>query len=126
MELKMVKKVYIVEDNEKNMKLFKAILKLIPDVEVFSETRGDLGLELIKSGDPDLIILDIQLPQINGIDITKELRKIDKFKKIPIIAVTSFAMKGDKERILEAGVNEYIAKPIRVQDFRELVKGMIK
>lgn len=122
----MVKKVYIVEDNEKNMKLFKAILKLIPDVEVFSETRGDLGLELIKSGDPDLIILDIQLPQINGIDITKELRKIDKFKKIPIIAVTSFAMKGDKERILEAGVNEYIAKPIRVQDFRELVKGMIK
>lgn len=121
----MAKKVYVVEDNEKNMKLFKAILKLMPNVEVFTETRGDLGLELIKSGDPDLIILDIQLPEISGLDITKELRKIDKFKEVPIIAVTSFAMKGDKERILESGVDKYIAKPIKVQDFRKLVKNTL-
>lgn len=121
----MVKKVYVVEDNEKNMKLFKAILKLIPDLEIFTETRGDLGLELIKSGDPDLIILDIQLPELSGLDITKELRKIEKFKKVPIIAVTSFAMKGDKERILEAGVDKYVPKPIKVQEFRELIKKTI-
>ena len=121
----MPKNVYVIEDNAKNMKLFKAILKLIPDVEMFTETRGDLGLELIKSGDPDLLILDIQLPEISGIEIAKELRKLDKFKDVPIIAVTSFAMKGDKERILEAGVNEYVAKPIKVQDFRELVKSML-
>lgn len=116
---------YVIEDNVKNMKLFKAILKLIPDIKIFSETRGDLGLELIKSGDPDLIILDIQLPEFSGIDIAKELKKIDKFKEVPIIAVTSFAMKGDKERILEVGIDEYIAKPIRVQEFRELVKSML-
>ena len=118
----MTKNVYVIEDNEKNMKLFRAILKLIPDVEIFEETSGDLGLELIKSGNPDLIILDIQLPEMSGMDICIELRKIEIFKEIPIIAVTSFAMKGDKERILSAGFNEYISKPIKVNDFRELVK----
>ena len=122
----MIKSVYVIEDNEKNMKLFRAILKLIPDVEVFEETSGELGLELIKSGNPDLIILDIQLPEISGIDICIELRKIEKFKEIPIIAVTSFAMKGDKERILSAGFNEYISKPIKVNEFRELVKTYLK
>jgi len=65
----MTKNVYVIEDNEKNMKLFRAILKLIPDVVIFEETRGDLGLELIKSGNPDLVILDIQLPEMSGIDI---------------------------------------------------------
>lgn len=116
-----MKNVYVVEDNEKNMKLFRAILKLIPDLEIFEETRGDLGFELIKSGDPDLVILDIQLPEKNGIEICTELRQIEKFKEVPIIAVTSFAMKGDKERILAAGFNQYISKPIKVKEFRELV-----
>jgi CheY-like chemotaxis protein len=120
-----MKSIYIVEDNEKNMKLFRAILKLIPDIKIFEETQGDLGLELIKTGDPDLIILDIQLPVINGIEICTELRKMKKFKAIPIIAVTSFAMKGDRERILEAGFNEYISKPIKVQEFRSLVENII-
>ncbi|TET61424.1 MAG: response regulator [Promethearchaeota archaeon] len=122
----MTKNVYVIEDNEKNMKLFRAILKLIPEVEIFEETRGDLGLELVKSGNPNLVILDIQLPEISGIDICTELRKIEKFKKIPIIAVTSFAMKGDRERILSAGFNEYISKPIKVKEFREMVKSYLK
>ncbi len=120
-----MKKIYVIEDNEKNMKLFRAILKLIPDVEIYEETRGDLGFELIKSGEPDLIILDIQLPELDGVEICKKLRKIEKFKNVPMIAVTSFAMKGDKERILNAGFNEYISKPIRVQEFRELVKSYL-
>ena len=107
------------------MKLFRAILKLIPDVEILEETRGDSGLELVKSGNPDLVILDIQLPEISGIDICIELRKIEKFKEIPIIAVTSFAMKGDRERILSAGFTEYISKPIKVNEFREMVKGYL-
>ena len=122
----MTKPVYVIEDNEKNMKLFRAILKLIPDVEIFEETSGILGLELIKSGNPELIILDIQLPEMNGIDICIELRRNERFKDIPIIAVTSFAMKGDKERILSAGFNEYISKPIKVNEFRELVKEYLK
>ena len=121
-----MKSVYVVEDNEKNMKLFRAILKLIPDIEIFEETRGDLGLELIKSSNPDLVILDIQLPEMNGIEICSELKKIEKFKVIPFIAVTSFAMKGDKERILAAGFEHYISKPIKVQEFRELVKKLLE
>ncbi len=121
----MTKNIYIIEDNEKNMKLFRAILNLLPGVVIFEETRGDLGLELIKSGNPDLIILDIQLPEISGIEICIELRKIEKLKNIPIIAVTSFAMKGDKDRILLAGFNEYISKPIRVAEFKELVKKLL-
>ncbi|MFX1398788.1 MAG: response regulator [Promethearchaeota archaeon] len=121
----MTKKVYVIEDNAKNMKLFKAILNLIPNIEVFEEIRGDLGLELIKSGEPDLIILDIQLPGMSGIEICTELRKIDKFKDVPIVAVTSFAMKGDKERILSAGFTTYVSKPIKVVDFRELVNQYV-
>lgn len=117
----MSKSVYIVEDNEKNMKLFMAILKLIPNLQIHSETRGDSGLELIKNGDPDLIILDIQLPEKSGIEICKEIREMDKFQNTPILAVTSFAMKGDKERILSAGFTEYTSKPIQVAHFRELV-----
>ena len=120
-----MKKVYVIEDNEKNMKLFRAILKLIPNIEIFEETQGDLGFELIKSGNPDLIILDIQLPKMNGIDICRELRKLKKYEKTPIIAVTSFAMKGDKERIMSAGFNNYIAKPIKVQEFRELISNYL-
>ena len=122
----MTKNVYVIEDNEKNMKLFRAILKLIPDVEVFEETQGDLGLELLSSGNPDLVILDIQLPKISGLDICVELRKNERYKEIPIIAVTSFAMKGDRERILLAGFNEYISKPIKVNEFREMVKMYLK
>ena len=121
-----MKSVYVVEDNEKNMKLFRAILKLIPNIEIFEETRGDLGLELIKSSNPDLVILDIQLPEMSGIEICSELKKLDKFKGIPFIAVTSFAMKGDKERILAAGFDQYISKPIKVQEFRELVKKQLQ
>ena len=121
----MTKNVYVIEDNEKNMKLFRAILNLIPEIAIFEEMRGDTGLDLIKSGDPDLVILDIQLPELSGIEICIELRKIEKFKNTPIIAVTSFAMKGDKDRILSAGFSEYISKPIRVSDFRELVKNYL-
>jgi two-component system cell cycle response regulator DivK len=120
-----MKSIYIVEDNEKNMKLFRAILKLIPNIEIFEETQGNLGLELIKTGNPNLIILDIQLPILNGIEICEELRRIDKFINIPIIAVTSFAMKGDKERILKAGFNEYVSKPIKVKEFRNLIEKYI-
>ena len=120
-----MKNVYVVEDNEKNLKLFRAILKLVPEITIFEETRGDLGFELIKSGNPDLVILDIQLPEMNGIEICSELKKIEKFKDVPFIAVTSFAMKGDKERILSAGFDHYVSKPIKVQEFRELIKSLI-
>jgi len=122
----MSKKIYIVEDNEKNMELFIALLETLPDLKIFTATKGKEGLELIKSGNPDIIILDIQLPDISGTEICKELRKIERFKTTPIIAVSSLAMKGDKEMIMEAGFDKYISKPIMIKDFREFIQNLLK
>ncbi|MFX0103024.1 MAG: response regulator [Candidatus Hodarchaeota archaeon] len=121
----MTKRIYIIEDNEKNMSLFNAILKTINDVELFTEMRGDTGLKLIQDGNPDLIILDVQLPGINGIELCKELRKRENLKNIPIVAVTAFTMKGDQERILAAGFDKYISKPIRVKEFKEIITSYL-
>ncbi len=115
------KQIFIVEDNEKNLELFKAVLGTIPDLNILTSITGEEGLQYLKTNNLDIIILDIQLPNMSGIDICKELRKLDKYKKTPILAVTSFAMKGDKERILDAGFNDYISKPLQIKGFRELV-----
>jgi len=120
------KKICIIEDNEKNLELFIAALGTIPNIEILSSITGKKGLKLIQSNDPDIIILDIQLPDKNGTDICRELRKLKKFKKTPIIAVTSFAMKGDKERILEAGFDDYVSKPLKITNFREKIQKLIK
>jgi len=120
------KKIYIVEDNEKNLELFIAVLETIPELEIFSSATGREGLKLIQSANPDLIILDIQLPDINGTEICKELRKLERFKKTPILAVTSIAMKGDKERILKAGFNDYLPKPIFVKNFKEIIQNLLR
>jgi len=121
----MTKKIYLIEDNEKNMKLFKAIFNKMQDIELFTEMEGVKGLELIKSGNPDLVILDIQLPNLSGIDICRELRKLKKFQETKFIAVTAFAMKGDEERILNAGFNCYLSKPIKINEFRQTVSNLL-
>lgn len=121
----MTKKIYLIEDNEKNMKLFKAVLNKMEGIELFTDMEGDTGLEMIKSGEPDLVILDIQLPKLSGIDICKELRKLNKFKDTKIIAITAFAMKGDEDRILNAGFDGYIAKPIKITEFRQTVTELL-
>ncbi len=120
------KKIIVVEDDSKNMKLFVAILRTIPNLLIIVEARGDRAVELIVKEHPDLIILDIQLPEKSGIEICKELRAIDMFKAVPIVAVTSFAMKGDRDRILDAGFTTYMSKPINVNEFREYVKRMLQ
>jgi len=114
------------QDNKKNLELFKAVLGMIQNLEISAKENGREGLELIKSEDPDIILLDIQLPDINGTDICKELRQMDKFKNTQIIAVTSFAMKGDKDRIIEAGFNEYISKPLNIIDFRKKIQNLME
>ena len=122
----MKKKIFVVEDNENNMILFKAVLNTMPNIEIDAETHGDRAFESLKSGNPDLIILDVHLPGMSGTEICKELRKIAKFKNTPIIAVTSFTMKGDKERILEAGFSTYITKPIKINDFRKTIQDFLE
>ena len=98
---------------------------MLPNIEISTATRGKEGLELIKSLNPDIIILDIQLPDMNGTEICRELRKIESFEITPIIAVTSFAMKGDKERILESGFDYYVSKPLIIKDFKDLIQEIM-
>ena len=126
MEVILVHKIIIIEDNTKNLELFKAVLGMIPNIEILTATKGKEGLKLIKSNEPDIILLDIQLPDMNGMKICKELRELDNFKNTPIIAVTSFAMKGDRERILETGFTDYIAKPLNILEFRKKIEGLIE
>jgi len=119
------KTVLIVEDNELNMKLFHDLL----DANGYRvlKTRDSLSaLDLARHHMPDLIIMDIQLPEVSGIEVTKWLKEDDELKSIPVIAVTAFAMKGDEEKIREGGCEAYISKPISVLSFLQTVDDFLK
>jgi two-component system, cell cycle response regulator DivK len=116
----MSKTVLVVEDNELNMKLFNDILEAHGHSTV--QTRdGNNVLELARENRPDLILMDIQLPGVSGLDVTKWLKNDDDLKHIPVIAVTAFAMKGDEQKIREGGCEDYISKPISVTTFMEVI-----
>lgn len=117
----MGKKVLIVEDNELNMKLFSDLLEAHKYITI--QTRdGMAALDLAREHQPDLILMDIQLPEVSGLEVTKWLKEDEELRSIPVIAVTAFAMKGDEEKIREGGCEAYIAKPISVGHFLETVK----
>ena len=166
--IKIKKYIYIVEDDERNMKFFKKLLGLLkkdhvsyydsirgkdgielipwkvvdnPEIIIYTALNGSVGLELINSselpisgkkdikiklGQADVIILDIQLPEISGVDICSSLRNTKRFKTSFIIAVTAYAQVGDKETILDAGFNRYITKPIKYEDFLAIIKEELK
>jgi two-component system cell cycle response regulator DivK len=115
------KKVMIVEDNELNMKLFHDLLEA-HGVETIQARDGKNVLALAREHKPDLVLMDIQLPEVSGLDITKWLKEDDELKSIPVIAVTAFAMKGDEQKIREGGCEDYISKPISVIKFIETVQ----
>lgn len=117
----MSKKVLIVEDNELNMKLFHDLLEA-HGMSTIQTSNGREALELAREHHPDLILMDIQLPEVSGLEVTKWLKEDDDLKSIPVIAVTAFAMKGDEEKIREGGCEDYIAKPISVTKFLEVVE----
>ena len=120
----MPKKVLIVEDNELNMKLFHDLL----EAQGYStlETRDGLAaLTMAREHRPDLILMDIQLPEISGLEVTKWLKDDESLAHIPVIAVTAFAMKGDEERILAGGCEAYLSKPISVGKFIETVRRFL-
>jgi two-component system cell cycle response regulator DivK len=120
----MTKTVLIVEDNDLNMKLFHDLL----DAHGYStlQTRDGMeALSLAREHSPDLILMDIQLPEVSGLEVTKWLKEDDKLRTIPVVAVTAFAMKGDEERIREGGCEAYISKPISVAKFLETVRQFI-
>ena len=117
----MSKKILIVEDNELNMKLFRDLLEA-HDFETITVRNGERVFEIVKDERPDLILMDIQLPEISGLDITKELKADDAFRDIPVIAVTAFA---DEEKIRESGCDAYIAKPISIVSLIQTVKACL-
>ena len=120
----MTKTVLIVEDNELNMKLFHDLLDA-HGYKTLQTRNGMEALSLAREHRPDLILMDIQLPEVSGLEVTKWLKEDDQLKQIPVVAVTAFAMKGDEERIREGGCEAYISKPISVTMFLDTVRQFI-
>lgn len=120
----MAKTVLIVEDNELNMKLFHDLLEA-HGYQTLQTRTGIEALELAREHRPDLILMDIQLPEVSGLEVTKWIKEDDDLKVIPVIAVTAFAMKGDEERIRQGGCEAYISKPISVAKFLETVRSFL-
>ncbi len=118
------KTVLVVEDNELNMKLFHDLLEA-HGYNIIQTKDGMDALRLAREHKPDLILMDIQLPEVSGLEVTKWIKEDDELKSIPVIAVTAFAMKGDEEKIREGGCEAYIAKPISVTNFLETVQRFL-
>jgi two-component system cell cycle response regulator DivK len=121
----MQKTVLIVEDNDLNMKLFHDLLDA-HGYRVLQTKDGMEALSIARQHMPDLILMDIQLPEVSGLEVTKWIKEDDKLRHIPVVAITAFAMKGDEERIREGGCEAYVAKPISVRSFLETVKQFLE
>ncbi len=124
-DVTMKKTVLVVEDNELNMKLFNDLLEA-HGYNVVQTRDGLTALDLARKHKPDLILMDIQLPEVSGIEVTKWLKEDDALRSIPVIAVTAFAMKGDEQKIREGGCEAYISKPISVVHFLQTIDGFLK
>ncbi len=120
----MNEKILIVEDNEINMKLIKAILKTKGYVLVEAKD-GEEALQAVVRERPDLILMDIQIPKIDGLEATRRIRKMEELGNTLIIALTAHAMEGDREKILDAGCDGYIAKPIDTRTFPSEVEAIL-
>jgi len=117
-------KILIVDDNELNLKLCCAILK--NDYQIFTATSAEEGLESAKRILPDLILMDIQLPGMDGLTATRVIKNDNELKAIPVIALTSFAMVGDRQKALSAGCDEYLPKPIDIQGLKSTVARFLE
>ena len=120
-----IKTILVVEDNELNMKLVKGLIK-IGKYRMLEATDAESGIQLIREQRPDLVLMDIQLPGMDGLSAAKIIKEDPLLKDIPIVAITSYAMQGDKEKALEAGCTGYIAKPIDTRKFLETVSQYLK
>lgn len=118
----MKQKIMIVEDNELNMKLFNDLLEA-HGYETVTTRDGTKALGIAHEAKPDLILMDIQLPEVSGLDITRQMKGEDDLKDIPVIAVTAFAMKGDEDKIRECRCEGYVSKPISIASFIETIRS---
>jgi two-component system, cell cycle response regulator DivK len=120
----MAKTVLIVEDNELNMKLFHDLLEA-HGYATLQTKDGIEAMKIARQKRPDLILMDIQLPEVSGLEVTKWLKEDPELRAIPVVAVTAFAMKGDEDKIRQGGCEAYIAKPISVARFLETVQRFL-
>ena len=118
------KTVLIVEDNELNMKIFNDLLQAY-GFHTIQSRDGTNFLEMVRTHRPDLVLMDIQLPEISGIELTRSIKADEDLRNIPVIAVTAFALNGDEERIKSEGCDGYIAKPISVPDFLATINSFL-
>ena len=117
--------VLVIEDNALNMKLVKSLLT-IGDYHVFEAEDAETGIQLASERHPDLILMDIQLPGMDGLSATKAIKADNALKNIPIVALTSYAMQGDEEKALDAGCEGYITKPLDTRKFLETISQYLK
>ena len=115
------RQVLVVEDNEKNMKLFRDVLRAT-GYTTLGATTGEDAVELAQSYEPALVLMDVQLPGIDGLEALRRLRQDELTASIPVLAVTAQAMSGDRERFLEAGFDGYLSKPIDVAELIQVVQ----
>jgi two-component system, cell cycle response regulator DivK len=113
--------VLVVEDNERNMKLFCDVLQA-SGYRTLEATTGERAVELVSEHRPDLVLMDIQLPGIDGVEALDQLRADDRFSSVPVLALTAQAMEGDRERFLAAGFDGYVSKPVDIANFVATVK----
>lgn len=121
----MPKKVLIVEDNEDNRELVVKVLSN-KGYKMVQAADGEEALEKAVAERPDLILLDISLPKLDGYEVAKRLKNMEEFQDIPIIAFTAHAMKGDREKVIAAGFEGYISKPVNVRELPEQVRSFIR
>ncbi len=118
-------KILVVEDNDRNRRLMQILLKA-NGYEVIEATTGKEAMDYLRSQKPDLILMDIQLPHTDGLELTETIKSNAETADIPVVAVTAYAMKGDKERILEAGCDAYISKPIDTRKLPLLIADILE
>ena len=118
-------RILVVEDNDRNRRLMRILLKA-NGYEVIEASTGAEAMDYLRDHVPDLILMDIQLPHTDGLALTREIKNGAQTKDIPIIAVTAYAMKGDRERMLEAGCDGYISKPIDTQKLPQIVADALQ
>jgi two-component system cell cycle response regulator DivK len=121
----MAKRILIVEDNDLNLKLFRDLLGA-NGYETVETREGLEAISLTRNMMPDLILMDIQLPEISGLDITKKIKADAQIQHIPVIAVTAFAMKDDEDKIMQAGCEAYLSKPIAIDQFLATIRRLLE
>lgn len=120
----MSKKILIVEDDPRSLKMIQMTLRPY-GYFLLEATDGEEALKVARSDKPDLIIMDLRLPKVSGLEVTRQLRQMSDFNHIAIIAITAYAMKGDKEKAISAGCDAYLAKPINTRELPKLVTEML-